>query len=333
LNLDSQVMETYLRRAIDEFDRSPLAPRLMRRLCYECPELFTDAAIKHLLSGPTSNAHRLLAILLMRQEKLFDLLSSPDGTSRDNSVKLFRRLLEVDPSFDVKLARKLPGRSYWNPAETFDSARSARALDILDETSHGRRLLPILGHLTDSPDAAVSAKATLFVGRRVQNPNWTRKQLQRPDQRVRANAVEALWGVNTPSAVGLFEDCAADRNNRVVGNSLIGLHIVGREDAGEEVLAMSRNSTPDVRSTAAWAMGKIVTPAFAPRLRELIVDENPHVRSMALKSLREVHKALEAPATPHETPHETPHVTAAPVEQFVRVKPVIEYRIPSWAGV
>jgi hypothetical protein len=301
----------------------------MRRLAYEAPELFTDAAIRHLNSGPSSNAHRLLAILLMRQDQLFQRLANPSATSREQSVKLFRRLLEVDPSFDVKLARKLPGRSYWNQTDAFDSVRSARALDILDETSQGRRLLPILGHLPDSPDAAISAKATLFVGKRVQNPSWTKKQLQRPDQRVRANAVEALWGLSTPSAVDLFENCVDDRNNRVVGNSLVGLHIVGREEAREEVMSMSKSSVAEVRSTAAWAMGRIVTPAFAPRLRELIVDDNNQVRSMALKSLKDLHHGLEAQSKEAQAAVEPQNSRVeAPGP---RMRPVYEYQIPSWA--
>jgi len=99
--------------------------------------------------------------------------------------------------------------------------RSTRALDILDQTSCGRRLLPVVGHLVDHRNNRISAKATLFVGRRVQNPSWTAKQLTQPDARVRANAVEALWGVDSPAAAGILEDCSGDRNHRVVGNSLL----------------------------------------------------------------------------------------------------------------
>lgn len=328
MSLDLQVIEKYLQRAIDEFDFNPLAPRLMRRLASEGPDLFFSAAVRRLNTGEESNALRLLAILLLRNDNLFARLASPAYGTRESSVRLFRRLLEVDPSFDVKLARKLPGRSYWNHAEAFDSLRSARALDILDETSRGRRLLPILGHLPDSPDARVSAKATLFVGRRVQNPFWSRRQLERGDERIRANAVEALWGVNTPPAVRLLEECTADRNNRVVGNSLVGLHIVGREDARKEVLNLSRNGKPELRTTAAWAMGKIATPAFAPRLAELVRDEHPQVRGMALRSLMSVRRLEETTteAVVRQAAVQPPEAIVEAVRQATML-----YSVPSWA--
>jgi hypothetical protein len=288
MSLDIQVVEKYIQRAIDEFDVNPVASRLLHKLAAEGPDVFFTAAIRHLNSRQESNAHRLLAVLLLRQDDLLDRIASPACSTREGAVRLFKRFLEVNPSFDVKLARRLPGRSHWNRAHAFDGVRSARALDILDETSRGRRLLPILGHLPDCEDSRISAKATLFVGRRVQNPAWTKRQLERKDQRIRANAVEALWGVNTPAAIDLLEQCAGDSNNRVVGNSLVGLHIAGREDAHPEVMRLSRAGKTESRSTAAWAMGRIGLPDFRPRLRELVRDEQSMVRTAALKAIKQI---------------------------------------------
>ncbi len=328
MSVDIQIIEKYLQRSVEEFDSNPLASRLMRRLSMEAPDLYFTAAVRHLNSGEESNAHRMMAILLLRNETLFNRLVSPAYGTRESSVKLFRRLLAVDPSFDVKLARRLPGRSYWSHAEAFDTNKSERALDILDETSRGRRLLPILGHLPDSEDPRISAKATLFVGKRVQNPAWSRRQLNRADERVRANAVEALWGVNTAPAVRLLEDCISDRNNRVVGNSIVGLHIAGKDEARREVMSLSRTGKPELRSTAAWAMGKIATPVFASRLTELVRDEHPQVRSMALRSLMSVRRVEEtaSEAVAREIARQSPEQ----IEETVR-KSVIEFQVPSWA--
>jgi hypothetical protein len=294
MSLELQTMEKYLLRSIEEFDSNPLAVKLMRRLAGEVPEMFMPAAIKHLRLNKTSNAHRLLTVLLLRQDKLLEHLATPANNTRDGAVNLFRRFLEVDTSFDVKMAHKLPGRSYLNQSDAFDSMRSARALDILDETSRGRRLLPILGHLPESSDNRISSKATLFVGRRVQNPEWTRKQLARSDQRIRANAVEALWGLQTPPTLALLEECVNDQNHRVAGNSLVGLHLAGRENVLRETMTMSRLDRPEARSTAAWVMGKIGKPAFAPRLAELVRDEHAQVRGTALRALMDVRRQAAA---------------------------------------
>lgn len=288
--MNIRIAEKYLQRALEEFDSNPLAAKLMRRLAADAPDSFFPVAMKHLNSREESNGHRLMTILLARQDSLMERLASPAYNSRESAVDLFRRFLAVDPSFDVKLARKLPGRSYFGQEHAFDSSHSARALDILDETSRGRRLLPILGHLPDSSDNRISAKATLFVGRRVQSPVWTRKQLARPDQRIRANAVEALWGVQTPPALTLLEECVGDRNHRVAGNSLVGLHIAGRAEAQPGAMLMSRQGNAEARSTAAWVLGRISAPEFLKRLTEMVRDEHPQVRSSALRALMDVRR-------------------------------------------
>lgn len=285
MSIDIEVIEKYLQRAIDEFSTNPLALRFARKLLNAEPAFFCEVALKHLDCGEWSRAHRSLAVLMVQQDELLDRLASPAFGTRETAVKLFKQFHEVDPSFDVRLARKLSGLGDGNHATAFDSLRSTRALEILDDGSDSRRLLPILNRLTESDDPKMAARATLFVGRRLQNPSWTKRQLGRKDQRIRANAVEALWGIRTSSAIRLLEECLGDDNNRVVGNSLMGLHIAGRHEAKGEVMALSRAERWDFRSTAAWIMGKLADPEFKPRLTEMVHDEESPVRAAALRAL------------------------------------------------
>ena len=119
----------------------------------------------------------------------------------------------------------------------------------------------------------------------MQSPAWTKRQLERKDQRIRANAVEALWGINSSPAIHLLEQCASDSNNRVVGNALVGLHIADIDGAQQQVMALSRARKLQLRSTAAWVMGRVGAPCFKPRLTELVRDEQPQVRGAALRAL------------------------------------------------
>ena len=247
------VVDVYLARALNEFDINHLSTGLIRRLAEEFPGHFLSAALHHLVSQKQSDALRYLTTVAMRQEPMFAYLTSPEASSRDHAISLFRRFLEIDPSFDVKLAERLPNRRESNLDAAFIGVHATRALDILDQTSRGRRLLPIVGHLPTYRDPHVSAKATLFVGRRVQNAGWTKKLLAQPDQRVRANAVESL-GLNSPAATNLLEECANDDNNRLVGNSLLGLHLVGRVEAERRVLDVSTAVKPNAgrRLPGSW---------------------------------------------------------------------------------
>ena len=290
MDASQQLVDTYLVRALEEFDTNYLSTRLMRRLAEEFPGHFLTAAMRHLNSTEQSGALRFLSTVAIRQEAMFSYLTSPEVSSRERAVNLFRRFLDIDPSFDVKLAERLPNRRESNLCDALDSVRSTRALDILDQTSQGRRLLPILGHLPTYRDNRISAKATLFVGRRVQNPSWTKKQLSHRDPRVRANAVEALWGLETAAAVNLLEDCSDDHNNRVLGNSLLGLHILGRGDAERRTLEIASDGEYQFRSTAAWILGKMAGPECLDCLTRMVRDNHPLVRSTALRSLRELRR-------------------------------------------
>jgi hypothetical protein len=302
MGIDLETIEKYIQQSVDEFDSNPLAPEFMQKMLDAEPDLFCEVAMKHLNSDERSNAHRFLAAILARRHDLLDRLTSPGFATRESAVTLFKRFYEVDPLFDIKLAQKLPQCGYGDRAGVLDSAHSARALDVLDQTSEGTRLLRILSPLTGSEDPRIAAKATLFIGRRLQNPAWTRSQLNRKDQRVRANAVEALWGANSLPAIRLLEQCTHDMNNRVVGNSLVGLYLAGsgeaREDAQQEVMTLSRSKSWELRSTAAWAMGRLATPAFKPRLAELVRDPQPLVRGAALRALMVVRRLEAEPAAP-----------------------------------
>ena len=319
---DYQLTSLYLDRAIEEFDNNPVAARFMRRLANEGPEIFFNIAIERLNGEARSNAHRFLALLVLRQDSLLRQLTSPAFSTREHAVNLFRRFLEVDPLSDVRLAQMLPGRNTHSP-EILNGVQSARALDILDATSRGRRLLPILGHLPENGDPVISAKATLFVGRRVLSPEWTARQMSRSNQRVRANAIEALWGLKSPAAIQLFEDHAGDSNNRVAGNALVGLHAAGQPGAVDAIIEKSEAANHLLRTTAAWAMGKIGGDQFYHRLAGLVRDEHPDVRSTAVRSIAGMRRSPAKITTP---PIETPPLPVgpelAPVE-LVSVLPAI----------
>jgi hypothetical protein len=336
MNSEQALVDSFLDRAIAEFHTNPLSTQLMRRLARERTALFTISALRHLEADEHSGALRFLSVLLLQQGNLLERIADPIRSSRQKSVNLFRRLIAIDCSFDVKLARMLPDRSGLNHSEAFKGAQAARALDILDETSEGRRLLPVLGHLVDSNDSSTSATATLFVGHRLKSPAWAAKQLERPDQRIRANAIESIWGLDSNDAKALLAQCVSDPCNRVAGNSLVGLHMAGIPGIVEEIETMAGASKPEFRATAAWSMGRMNDPLFVPFLTALVRDEHDKVRSAALRALvgirREEARAAEEAASRITKMAEEP---IAPAEEFV-IDPApveeeeIEYAMPSF---
>jgi hypothetical protein len=259
---DHKTIEKYIARAVDQFDTSPLAREFLSRLARESCALFLPAATTYMLAPQTSNAQRFLINLALREHELPAFLADPANATPEIAQELFRKFMEVDPAFDVTMARRLPDRNCTNHTEAFDEPRCTRALDMLDRNSPGRRLLPILSHLPNSLDQRVAAKATLFIGRRLQSPVWVANLLSRPDPRLRASAVESIWGLNTTAAIRLLEKCTDDLSNRVMGNALVGLYIAGQRSVVGELLSLSESPFPARRSMAAWAMGKLAEPGI-----------------------------------------------------------------------
>lgn len=323
------VLEKTAERAVLEFDANPVAKGFLRRLADESPEHFLQIALKHLQSEESTGAHRFLASIAVRHEEVANLLASPAFMSRESSQRLFRRFLAADPSFDVTMARKLPNRYLSNQAEALAGAQATRALDLLDHNSHGRRLLPILGHLPDSSDSRLAAKGALFVGRRVQNPAWSSQMFSRPDPRIRANAVESLWGINSTPAIRVLEAALRDAHNRVKGNALVGLRLAGHDALDGEVSTMAFSPSPPHRATAAWVMARFEEERWLEELGDMIRDESPQVRSRALISMRELRR-LFAPAELAEPTPET-----APAPETLSPEPVspiaVTENAPDWS--
>src|ERR1700690_2036498 len=114
MTLQQKVIEKHFIQAVAEFDSNPLAMVFLRRFANESPAKFFAEAVKHLSSAQTSNAHRFLTVLALRHGELTDYLVNPAHSTREIALRIFNRMLSVDPSFDVKLAQLLPDRGYMN---------------------------------------------------------------------------------------------------------------------------------------------------------------------------------------------------------------------------
>jgi len=215
-------------------------------------------------------------------------LCDPEALALKDAVQLAKQIAVTEPLLDVHLARKLPGRESSKPLE---GPFAVRALEILDAISKGGRLLSAVVQLIGHPDPRLRSKAASFIGRRTQNVKWAEKYLLEPDQRVRANVIEAMWGLDHPGTREILTQARVDGSNRVAGNALIGLHALKHPEVFHWILEMAKHPSPLFRVTAAWVMGKTADPAFQEPLKEMFKDKDPKVKSMVVKSLVKLKKA------------------------------------------
>ncbi len=271
---------------VSSFQADPVAARGGIRELFERDRTeFLRQAVYALLSsaGP---GQKYLATLLVSNDLVPQLLVEPGGACSTEAAKwLAGRVAGVDPLLDVKLMQYV-----WNSPAAGNCEAVLRVLEIIEFISDGTRILPILMQVMRSPDKRLRSKATLLAGRSKRDPWWLAKYLEEEDPRIRANAVEALWGKSTPAVVGLFRKVERDPHPRVIANALVGLYLAGDLDARLLLEQLATVGDASHRRSAAWAMGESGDRVFVPTLQELAGAPESVVRRAALRALVKLNK-------------------------------------------
>jgi hypothetical protein len=125
---------------------------------------------------------------------------------------------------------------------------------------------------------------SLLVGKSTKDVKWVSQRMSETDSRVRANALEALWGVESEDCRQVFLDALDDPANRVVGNGILGLYLLGVPAAINSVLAMIAHSDEGFRKTGIWLMGEMGDLRFLPVLARLMKESAPALRPYVFRT-------------------------------------------------
>jgi hypothetical protein len=269
---------------MQNFDRDGVASRrLMGQLLEAAPEAFRDAAVQVLKAAEDSRSVQCLIGVLVAHGLLLTVLCHP-ALPREQVLVAARIAQRVDSTAESAIAKSLAdGVMSEDPGVRPKDA--ARLLEVLSEISDGSRILPSLLRLLRHPDPHLRSKAVKMIGSGSRSAKWVQARLAETDPRVRANAIESLWGVDSPEARQLLQASVHDGDNRVAGNALVALHRVGDSGVIPEFFRMAAHDSPRFRVTAAWAMGESGDQRFSETLARLLRDGHPPVRTRALAGL------------------------------------------------
>ena len=233
----------------------------------------------------TPGARFLLGLMLQRGLLIRALCDS--AVPEQRVCAIIQGLLEEDAGSDLALAKAVVTHAQSNqPASAGNPV--LRVLNTLEGLADAKRIAPRLLPLLRHADPYLRSKAVRIIGRGGRNTQWVARQLGDPDPRVRANAVEALWGIDDQESRDLLKGAIQDANNRVVGNALIEIYRVGDCSSVPGLLKMAAEGSPLFRSTAAWAMGESGDNRFRDALKALAGEGNPNVRRRAALALGRV---------------------------------------------
>jgi HEAT repeat protein len=246
----------------------------------ENPAEFARAAIRQLGRDPDGPASRILAALLSRGECYLSYLTDPAELAREEAVNAARLLAAQDKRFYVKLSDAAD--------ESAPDDRVTRVLQIAEALGAASLMVPWLRRMTNHPDGYIRQRAVMIMCQNGGNPRLVERQLHSADPRVRANAVESLWNVNTPAARTLLEFGTLDPHHRVATNALLGLFLQGDSSALERLNKQTRHRSPAFRIAAAWALGMTRRPEAWPALNALRDDPVAPVRESAIEALEKI---------------------------------------------
>ena len=259
------------------------------------PDLFCRGALGVLRTQEQSRGLRFLVGLLVANDLLEPLLC--EGSLQvEQAAAAVRMAIQLDPMVEIGLARHL-AEGVTAGTRPLLAANASRLLDILARVSDGTRILPSLARLLHSTDAGLRSKAALIMGRSNRSATWVQSHMSDADPRLRANAVEGLWGVETEEARDLMLAALRDANNRVVGNALYGLYAMGESASLAEAIKLAAHTDAVFRATAAWVMGETGDSRFREPVARLLRDPHPMVRSRALRSVACIKAAMARGAT------------------------------------
>ncbi|HEY4363634.1 MAG TPA: HEAT repeat domain-containing protein [Bryobacteraceae bacterium] len=283
----------FLEDAVASFALNPAgATNSIRQLQASDPPGFVLAAVRLLTqTEEKSPGVQYVAGLMFQGNLLIDALLDKRILAHDAATALARNLATAEPLLDVRLVRKMLANAAGD-IRAVKAEAAMRVLSLVDAISDCSRLSSYLVQLMRHPSALVRSKVGLLLGRSNLNLNRIKSFMASDDARLRANAVESMWGLKDRSVVTILWDATKDSHRRVVINALVGLCRAGEREAFERLVEMGGSSEAMIRAGVAWAMGEIGAPEFADPLQKLSSDKEPNVRSMAGKSLNKLPVAV-----------------------------------------
>ena len=250
----------------------------------EDKEQFYTCAFPVMRQFDDSAGARFLAALMLERALLLRAFCDP-ALPEQRMRGIIQALRAEDAGSDLALTKAIVDQALGNQ-ETAALKALLRVLNNLEQLTDPRRIAPRLLPLLRHPDHRMRSKAVRIVGCCGKNKQWVARQLADADPRIRANAIEGLWGVDDPESRDLLRIVAHDENNRVVGNALLGLYRSGDCEAIGALVKMAAGVPPLFRATAAWVMGETGDPRFCDALRALAGVDDTAVRKRAAMSLR-----------------------------------------------
>lgn len=253
------------------------------------PESFLSSARLYLKSANESRFCSLVIHTLRDMPGQLDaLLLDATALSTKEAARVAALASRLDPMLQPAWTSAFVNAlEFWS--EVTPPAPLIRQMEILARCTEPRRLLPILAPVCSHRDSRLRAKAVEITLEMSPNQNLP-IGLDDANSRVRASAIEALWGRTDDHAIALFEKHSQASNHREAVNALLGLHQAGQLKARQGLMNFAFDTDSMFSIAAIWAIGQSRDPRLQRFLQSNLMVWEGQVRQAALRSARQLNQ-------------------------------------------
>lgn len=246
------------------------------------------------LETAATNSFTQVLTQLCREDSrdLQQLQFAADILNLEESARLLRVVGRNDPSFQMNLISSV--RTAIEKAATgAPNPDLARMLDILSKSMDREKLAMLLASMIEHPDERLRSKVALLCGPLGRGYAKRIESLKDKDPRVRANAVEALWGRKDPESIQLLREASRDPHHRVAANAYYGLYLGGDVSAIRGILKLARETDLPRQLAGIWLLGQTGDPRFLPIIQENLAVKTGRTKFSLLNAGRKIKKRMD----------------------------------------
>ena len=189
------------------------------------------------------------------------ILFTANLLSLDEAARVVRLASKSDPGFQVHLVAAVM-TEIEKAGSSVRSEDLAQLMEMLVHAVDANRLIPFLAKLCEHGDERIRSKAVLLTGRVARRLPKSMQLLRDVDPRVRANAVESLWGRKDAEAIQFLKEASLDSHHRVAGNALLGLYQAGDLSSIQGIVKMANDTEVGRQLAGIWLLGQTRDPRF-----------------------------------------------------------------------
>jgi len=276
---------------------------LFKRLRNTHKEELTRFCLRYLaLHGLTPTGRRLQPLILSGNEYLA-LLLDPQFLSDDEAIRVAHIMHDASRHFTAHFQRELAQNPTLTTGEHLDRALALCKSVIGDCGVMVAWLRTLSQHRNDR----LRAKAAGLLCAIRPSLRMIEHQYRSDDPRIRANAIESLWTLGTPSETHpILRAALDDESSRVVVNALVGLYRLDQPDSFARLLLLAEDPSPGTRMSVIWAFGLLADRRCIPALQKLAADPSRQVRLKAVRVLAALQPPEDAECGEIQTPQDQP---------------------------